>query len=205
MTSRPERIADETRGSGAGKRPRADARRNRTRVIEAAEAVFAAKGISASTEEVARAAGVGIGTVFRHFPTKEELLQAVFIDRLQRLADEADALRTAEDPGTALFGFFARVVEEAESKNALADALVATGVDLESSAAAAKRSFRDAMEALLSRAQSAGAVRDDVGIAELLTLLVGASRAAEHAGQDRDVQSRAVAVIVDGLRPVASP
>ena len=172
--------------------------------MEAAEAVFAAKGSSASTEEVARAAGVGIGTVFRHFPTKEALLEAVFIDRLGRLADEANAVRSADDPGAALFEFFARVVEQASTKNALADALAEAGVDLESSAATVKRNFGDAMAGLLAHAQSAGAVRDDIGTAELLTLLVGASRGAEQLGGDPDVRARAIAVIFDGLRPAAN-
>src|SRR4051812_5490623 len=89
-----------------GRPPRADALRNRARVLTAAEAVFAARGTSASTEEVAREAGVGIGTVFRHFPTKEALLEAVYVARLRRLAEEADALVSADDAGEAFFTFF---------------------------------------------------------------------------------------------------
>src|SRR5258708_17586261 len=93
------------------KRPRADAQRNRARLLDVAELVFATKGIGASTEEIAREAGVGIGTVFRHFPTKEALLEAVFIRRLQQLAARADALAEADDPGAAFFSFFSYVVE----------------------------------------------------------------------------------------------
>jgi AcrR family transcriptional regulator len=87
----------EPSGPSAAKPLRADARRNQARVLETAEAVFAAKGTAASTEEIARQAGVGIGTVFRHFPTKEALLEAVFVGRLRRLADEVDALAAAKD------------------------------------------------------------------------------------------------------------
>lgn len=71
---------------------RADARRNRARLLDVAEAVFAEHGVTVSTEEIARTAGVGIGTVFRHFPSKEALLEAVYVARLRRLADDAAAL-----------------------------------------------------------------------------------------------------------------
>src|SRR5437762_11835902 len=77
---------------------RADARRNRCRILEAAESVFAGKGMGASTDEVASAAGVGIGTVFRHFPTKAALLEALLVSKLRRLVDEAEALCSSEDP-----------------------------------------------------------------------------------------------------------
>src|ERR1700680_1105959 len=90
---------------------RADAQRNRARLLDVAEVVFASKGIAASTEEIAREAGVGIGTVFRHFPTKEALLEAVFVRRLEQLAAHADALADAYDPGAAFFTFFSHVVE----------------------------------------------------------------------------------------------
>jgi AcrR family transcriptional regulator len=79
------------------------------------EAVFAAKGTAASTEEIARLAGVGIGTVFRHLPTKEALLEAVLADRLRQLADEVDALASAEDPGVARVSLFTRAVDRAST------------------------------------------------------------------------------------------
>src|SRR5437899_3237972 len=95
---------------------RADARGNRARVLEAAEAVFTARGASASTEEIAQQAGVGIGTVFRHFPTKEALLEAILMDRVARLGEMARSLATAAEPGAALLGLFTRMVEEAATK-----------------------------------------------------------------------------------------
>ncbi|MEU9844544.1 helix-turn-helix domain-containing protein, partial [Actinomadura sp. NPDC048032] len=101
-----------------GRPLRADALRNRAKVLAAAEEVFAVQGTSASTEEVARKAGVGIGTVFRHFPTKESLLEAVLVALLKRLAAEARDLRAAADPGAAFFGFFTRVVSQAASSGA---------------------------------------------------------------------------------------
>jgi AcrR family transcriptional regulator len=181
--------------------PRADARRNRARILDAAEVVLAARGISASTEEVARAAGVGIGTVFRHFPTKEALLEVVFVGRLQRLADDATALATAADPGAAFFTFFARVVEQAAVKQAFSDALASAGIDLQTVTSAVGTELKAAIGLLLARAQQAGAVRPDVRLPDVLALLVGASRALEHAAGDRDAQARALAVILDGLRP----
>jgi AcrR family transcriptional regulator len=180
---------------------RADARRNRARVLEAAEAVFAAGGVSASTEEVARAAGVGIGTVFRHFPTKEALLEAVYVERLRRLAEEARTLRESPDPGAAFFSFFRRVVGYAATKNALADALADAGIDVGTASRLRPEDMLEALGALLARAQETGAVRRDVGLPELLALLVGASRAREHAAGNPEVQNRVVGAVLDGLRP----
>jgi AcrR family transcriptional regulator len=97
---------------------RADARRNRGRVLAAAEEVFAAEGVGAPTEAVARRAGVGIGTVFRHFPTKEALLEAVLVERLRGLAEHARAAAADPDAGGALFGFLEHVVTQSAAKNA---------------------------------------------------------------------------------------
>jgi AcrR family transcriptional regulator len=187
-------------GPGGGRPPRADALRNRARVLEAAEAVFAARGTTASTEEVAREADVGIGTVFRHFPTKEALLEAVFVARLRRLAAEAEALASAADPGEAFFTFFGHVVGHAATKNTFGDALAEAGIDMRETTATVGKDLKRVLAALLARAQEAGAVRRDVGLPEVMTLLVGASRAAEHAAGDGAVRDRALAVVIDGLR-----
>jgi AcrR family transcriptional regulator len=182
----------------AGRPPRADAVRNRLKVLEAAETVFDARGTTASTEEVARAAGVGIGTVFRHFPTKEALLEAVYVSRLRKLAEEAEELASAEDPGAAFFTFFARVVGYAATKNALSAALTEAGVDVSEAAGETGQGLRRALAALLSRAQDAGAVRGDVGLSEVMTLLVGVSQAAERV--QSEARDRALNVVFDGLR-----
>jgi len=180
---------------------RADARRNRALLLEAAEAVFAARGVSASTEEVARTAGVGVGTLFRHFPTKEALLEAVFRERLQRMAEGLRDLGTADDLGTAFFDFLSDAVAHSATKVALADALAEAGIDAVVSARE-KHDLGGALGQALVRAQEAGAVRPDVGLPELIALLIGASRAAEHAGTD-PVRTRIIGVILDGLRPVS--
>jgi AcrR family transcriptional regulator len=185
----------------AGRPLRADARRNRARVLDAADEVFAAKGVSASTEEIARHAGVGVGTVFRHFPTKEALLEAVLVGRFGRLAEEARALAGAEQPGAAFFDFLARIVSQSATKNAFTDALSTAGINVEDTVAEVGRELWSALDTLLTRAQQAGAARDDIQTGELIALIVGASRAAEYASRDPDLQARAVAVIFDGLRP----
>jgi AcrR family transcriptional regulator len=182
---------------------RADARRNRARVLEAAEEVFSAKGVSAPTEEVARQAGVGVGTVFRHFPTKEALLEAVLVARFARLAEEARGLAGADDAGAALFDFLGRVVGQSATKNAFADALIASGIDPAEAVADAGRQLWAALGELLVRAQRSGAVRADIGTNELVALIVGASHAARYADRDPEVRARAVVVIFDGLRTAA--
>ena len=200
-----------TRPDSAAARPadrplRADARRNRARILAAAEAAFAAKGPSASTEEIAQGAEVAIGTVFRHFPTKEALIEAVFVERLGRLADEARELRTAADPGAAFVAFFAEAVGQSIAKHAFAGAAGNAVPDLavtEGPIAGAVRDLRQALATLLSRAQHAGAIRRDVDMASLIALMIGASRAAEHAGADARVRDLAMTMIVDGLRPPA--
>jgi AcrR family transcriptional regulator len=188
-----------------GGRPlRADALRNRAKIMEAAETVFDTRGTTASTEEVAREAGVGIGTVFRHFPTKEALLEAVYVTRLRKLGEEAEALASGANPGEAFFGFFTRVVGYAATKNALSAALMEAGVDVSVPAAETGQGLKRALGALLSRAQEAGAVRRDIGLAEVMTLLVGASQAAERFAGEAGVRDRALAVILDGLRAASS-
>jgi AcrR family transcriptional regulator len=179
---------------------RADARRNRARLLEVADRVFSEQGVGASTEEVARAAGVGIGTVFRHFPTKDALLEAVLTERLTRLAEQAEALATAPDPGAALDRYVLLVVGHARTKNAYGDALAAGGNDLSAIKAEVGGRLRAALAALLGRAQEAGAVRPDLVPADLMALLVGASRAVEHTA-DGAARDRVLGVLLAGLRP----
>ncbi|MFC1411487.1 TetR/AcrR family transcriptional regulator [Streptacidiphilus sp. N1-12] len=191
-------------GPGSAKPLRADARRNRARLLEAAEQVFAEKGIGASTEEIARQAGVGIGTVFRHFPTKEALLKAVFLGRLARLGEEAAALAESQEPGPAFFAFFTHAVDQSSAKSVLVDALEAAGVNVEAAVSEVAGQLDAVIGGLLANAQRVGAVRADIGADELKALLVGASRAVEQAGVDPGTRARTLAVLLDGLRPPAA-
>jgi AcrR family transcriptional regulator len=180
---------------------RSDARRNRARILAAAEEVFSEQGPSASTEEVARRAGVAIGTVFRHFPAKDDLLRAIMKDLLQRLAGEAAALAADGDPATALFEFFARLVGQAAAKKTVVDLLARAGTEVR--VAEPVQTLRGGIAGLLALAQQAGAVRQDARIAEVIALLTSTCQGALQSGWDDDLQRRVLAVIFDGLRPAA--
>jgi AcrR family transcriptional regulator len=173
---------------------RADARRNRARILDAAAEVFAEKGASASTEEVASRAGVAIGTVFRHFPTKDDLLRALMKELLQQLTDEVARLGREGDPATALFTFFTDMVARAAARKSVVDLL---GVDV--GVAEAVERLRQGVHGLLTRAQRAGAVRAEVRTAEVMALLVGTCQGALRAGWDADLQRRTLAIVFAGL------
>ncbi|XVQ13700.1 TetR/AcrR family transcriptional regulator [Spirillospora sp. CA-255316] len=185
---------------------RSDARRNRARVIKAAEAVLARDGMSASLREIARQAGVGLATIYRQFPTKEALYEAIVHARVAALAEEGEALLAAAgagttDPGEAFFAFFTLIVENATHKKMLVDALTDSGVDVKAGMERLKGRMTGAIEALLIAAQRSGAVRADVGIPEVFALLTAASMAAERGQWDEAMRGRALAVMFDGFRP----
>jgi AcrR family transcriptional regulator len=168
--------------------------------MTAADEVFG-RSPSASTDDVARLAGVGIATVFRHFPTKTELLEAVLTGRLARLRDRALELAASDDPGNAFYGFFTQVVAESASKLAIAEALTAAGSVAGEEAQKAGRGMREAFESLLTRAQEAGAVRADARMPEVYALLIGASRGATATRLEPEVRDKMLAILYDGLRP----
>jgi AcrR family transcriptional regulator len=187
--------------SGGARMQRADARANRARILDVAEEVFGAGGESASTEEVARRAGVGIATVFRHFPTKTALLEAVLARRFDRLRERAEALLNADDPGQAFAGFFRYLVDDAPAKIGIAEALLDAGGDGAGAAARASGELRRAFGALLRRAQQAGVIRDDVDLPEVYAVLAGVSRAAAREHLDEQVRARMLAIVFGGLAP----
>lgn len=176
---------------------RADARRNRERILDAAEQVFARQGASASTEEVAAAAGVAIGTVFRHFPTKQDLLSAIMMDLRARLTTEVVELASG-DPATALFEFFRRVVEQAAAKRSVVELLAEGGTRV--GVEEPLRGLADALGVLLSRAQEAEAVRAEVRLDEVLALLTATTQGALHGGWSDDLRKRTLEVVFAGLR-----
>src|SRR5262249_5210815 len=180
---------------------RADARANRARILDVAEEVFGTGGESASTEEVARLAEVGIATVFRHFPTKAALLEAVLARRFDRLREQAGALLNAADAGTAFLSFFRYLVADAPAKSGIAQALLEAGGGDGGEAAQASAELRRAFGALLQRAQQTGVIRDDAGLPEVYALLVGVSRAAAHQHLGEEVTARMLTIVFDGLAP----
>ncbi|MGV4980923.1 TetR/AcrR family transcriptional regulator [Streptomyces sp. NRAIS4] len=173
--------------------------------MNVAEEVFGKGGQSASTEEVARLANVGIATVFRHFPTKAALLEAVLVQRFDRLRAHAETLVHATDPATAFFDFFSHLVADAAGKIAIAEALLEAGGGTGGDAAQASDGLRRAVGVLLQHAQRAGAVRDDVELPEVYALLVATSRASAHAHVEEQVRDRMLAIVFDGLAPLRNP
>ncbi|MGH3168207.1 MAG: TetR/AcrR family transcriptional regulator [Trebonia sp.] len=174
---------------------RADARRNRDKVLRAAREAFARSGYDVPLDEIAALAGVGPGTVYRHFPSKEALFEAVMAARVRDLAAYARDRAAADDPGTAFFGFLARIRDEAAAKRDMPDAIEAPGP------------LRDevfaALDVLLRRAQQAGAVRADVTAHDLIVLLKGLLRGLQDtpAGDEGETQrGRLFGVVADGLR-----
>jgi AcrR family transcriptional regulator len=179
----------ETRMSEGGRPLRADARRNRARILEVAVEAFAADGLSVPVQEIARRAGVGTGTVSRHFPTKEALFEAILLGRAGQLVDEAARLARSDDPGAAFFEFFTLVIAEGTANLGLAEALAGAGFDLETSTKRGGADVLGALNDLLVRAQQAGAVRADVDAMDVKALISGclarAPRTTDFAARDR--------------------
>ncbi|MHA7651453.1 TetR/AcrR family transcriptional regulator [Mycobacterium sp. ML4] len=177
---------------------RADAARNRARVLDVAYETFAAEGLSVPIDEIARRAGVGAGTVYRHFPTKDALFQAVIADRMHHLMDEGRALLESEDPGQALFTFLrSMVLQWGAADRGLVEALAGIGIDIDTAVPQAEQDFLGILAELLRAAQQAGTVRRDVGVAEVKTLLVGCQA---MQGYNASLAERVTDVALDGLR-----
>ncbi len=152
--------------------PRADATRNRERLLAAAKAVFSAGGADASLEAVARRAGVGIGTLYRHFPTREALFDAVYRREVDELAALAERLGAETPPGEALRLWVRANVEFVATKKGMAAALAVAAYNKDLSAYSFDRLSR-ALGDLLNRARAAGALRTEIGPQDLLRAVVG--------------------------------
>jgi AcrR family transcriptional regulator len=181
------------------RRPRADAIRNRERVLESAKAVFSAGGPDASLEAVAKHAGVGIGTLYRHFPTRKALFEAVYRREVQQLSELAEALKSEAEPVDALRRWLRSNVEFVATKKGMSAALaLAVNASSELSAFSFDRLSR-AVGALLDRAVAAGEIRADISPEDLLRALVGMCYLHDQPGWQQSVL-RLLDVFVDGLR-----
>jgi AcrR family transcriptional regulator len=181
--------------------PRADARRNRERVLRAAQQAFASDGLDVAIDEIARRAGVGPGTVHRHFPTKEALYLAVAIDMIRQLVAEAQVLAGTDDPA-ALFTLLSRMITTGAENAVVKSALAAAEFDLRSAAPDVAEALTGHVADLLDRAHAAGVARPDTTVEEVMALVAGAFAAIRHARAETDPARSAhlARVVLDGLR-----
>jgi len=179
---------------------RRDARENRARLFAIAKEAFATEGLGFPIDDIAKRAGLGIGTLYRHFPTKQHLIAAIVEDRFIALADEAAAFADAPHPERTFFVFLDHLAAELAKKRDLGDALA--GFDLFAKTADIRERLRSSFAKLLRRAQDAGAVRADLEV-EDVTALVAA--VLPVAGRAPGSAPRIMAVVRDGLRPPATP
>ncbi|MEU2115467.1 helix-turn-helix domain-containing protein [Streptomyces sp. NPDC016459] len=179
---------------------RADARRNHERLLTEARRTFAAQGADASLEEIARRAGVGIGTLYRHFPTRAELLNAVFQEALAELLSRSRELTETEEPCRALVEWLRALVAHAGEYRGLAHALMSASYDRSSALTGCSEPLRAAGERLLGRAREAGQVRADVSIGDLLQLTNAIALAAEQCPEDDGLADRLLALTLRGIK-----
>jgi AcrR family transcriptional regulator len=180
---------------------RADARRNRDELLDVARQVIREEGVDASLRDIARRAGVGIGTLYRHFPTREALLGAIIGDGVRRLSARATELSATRPPGGALEEWLTDVARRIGPYRGLPGTMLELVWDLEAGDKDLRVTCADMMDAgrgLLARAQAAHAVRPDVTFDDVFTAVAAISGIAHKSGQE--AAARVLAVYLDGLR-----
>ena len=191
-----------TGGGGDGRPMRADARRNYERLLDAARKVFADQGGGASMEAIAKQAGVGVGTLYRHFPKRIDVVEAVYRDDVDALVGSAEHGLADLDAWTALAGWLRAYVDYARAKwtflNELHEAFE-KNPDLKS---VSRERISEACDRVLTRAQQAGVARTDIDGADLMQLV---SQMCTSPTLTPDQGERLLAVILDGLRPAGRP
>jgi AcrR family transcriptional regulator len=190
--------------SPSGKPMRRNARANRERILAAAEAVFGAHGELGSTEDVADQAGVGIATVFRHFPTKDALIEATLARLFNRLNDQAAQLAGEPDPGDAIRRLIATMIETSSTKLTLLS-LVGEHGRLPPVMLEATQDLQATIGVILARAKTEGTVRDDVAVDELFVLVRGLAQASATMPAAPATLNRAIEIICRGLAPIDDP
>ena len=181
------------------RKPRADAVRNRERVLDAAKTVFNAGGPDASLEAVAKRAGVGIGTLYRHFPTRETLFEAVYRREVQQLVDLSDRLKELVSPTEALRHWLRCTIELVATKKGMLAALAPVAYNSSELYADSFSRLTNAADALLKRAVKAEEVRSDVSAEDLVRALIGMCYIHDTPGWQDSVM-RLLDVFIDGLR-----
>jgi AcrR family transcriptional regulator len=185
-------------GDEAPAKMRADARRSRAMLLEAATVAFAEKGADAPLDDIARRAGVGIGTLYRHFPSRIDLQAAVYRSQVQSVCDTAEELIATATPEQAFAGWLRAIAAYLVTKRGLSHALIATlGKDSEL-ISSCWLAMRETADRLLANAQHAGMVRDDISAEDVLRLAHGIVVTTEHAPEQTD---RLMSLVFEGLRP----
>jgi AcrR family transcriptional regulator len=182
-----------------GRPLRADARRNRDKILTTAVRVFAEEGLDVHLERIAKQAGVGSGTLYRNFPTRESLIEAAYRNEVARLCDAAPDLLAAMPPLAALRAWMGRFLDYATAKRGMIDALralIASGGDPYGNS---KDMMVEALSSLRRAAIDAGAIRADISAADLFAGLTGIALATGTPGQ-REQSERLLDLMVDGLR-----
>ena len=183
-----------------GDRPlRADARRNREKVLVAARAVFSEHGRDAQMDDVARRAGVGVGTVYRHFPTKEALIEALMVAAFEAIAEKAESALEVEDPWEAFSSVLWRGAEIMAADRALSEVFASIPGAMES-AMPTVEGLTDTMAKLIARAQAAGVLRDDMIVDDVPMVMCGIGSATKKEHRCEGAWRRHLSIVLDGLR-----
>jgi AcrR family transcriptional regulator len=184
---------------------RADAERNRRRLLDAAQALFRERGLDVGVAEIAERAGVGRGTLFRNFPTKQDLIAAIVIDRMNEATEYGRTLRDAPDPGEALFGFLEEIVGRQQLDRCLFEAVGHTFL-ANDEIRAAHAEIVTGLDELLTRAKQAGAAREDIGAMDVLMLVKGVCEAASAFGSaEPSVVGRQLDLVRAAISPSDQP
>jgi AcrR family transcriptional regulator len=182
------------------RKPRADARRNRERILEVAKLAFTRSGADASLDDIAKESGVGPGTLYRHFPTREELLQAVYRSELEKLAGAEQKFAQAMPPIEALRAWLLLFVDGIEAKQLIAPAVNTLVGDPKKVFEASYAQVHEAIRALVKRAIKSGDIRNDLDPMDLLRALVGVANVATSPDWQQSAK-RLVDILITGSRP----
>lgn len=181
------------------RKPRADSLRNRDLLLTAAKAAFTGLGAEVPLEKVARRAGVGIGTLYRHFPTREALIAAVYAREIGQLAASADALLAERAAGEALDAWLNLLIDYMATKRVVAPALRADPGEGSKLYASSGATILPTLERLTEAARAAGDIRSDIGFEDILRMMSGLSLGYEQPGWDAGAR-RLLSVMMAGLR-----
>ncbi len=189
------------RGQTAGRKPRSDAQKNRGRILEAAKEAFTHSGANTSLDDIAKQAGVGPGTLYRHFPTRDDLLEAVYRTEVEKLAAAERNFAETLPPIEALRAWMLLFVDVIATKRIIAPALNTLAGRPAKAFEASHGQMRDAIRALVKRAIKSGDIRKDLDAIDLLRALIGVANVATTPDWQHSAK-RLVDILITGSRPI---